>query len=762
MKSLKFFYPILIIPFMFLIIAGCSKAKVTPLAVSQYKGVFTTPPSHIPTGKTPDGPIAGNGDVGLVYSGTPESQRFYFSKNDFWKSKPGYPDGGVFLPGGLDIQVEALKGASYYAEQVLENATVRAIFNTPDAGYELSSWVAAGDNIIILEFESKGKPYQVKLNLWSQTGHESVNESGQDGDVSWVTRKFETPDLEWPTQIAISMKVIGSGGREFQLKPSEKVQVAIGFCTNHDNPGYFESAISKVKNLTHESIIGLRQDHEKWWNGFWSQSMVNIGDTLIEKYYYGSQYLLASCSRNEKFPPGLWGNSLTEDASFENWVGDYHLNYNHQSPWWGVFSSNQVELADPYDTPILEYMENAKKFARDILNCRGVYYPVGIGPKGFCPAMYPLTAEKMQFYYHTPETNIENGYMFLGQKSNAVFASLNMLLRYYYTYDTEYANKVYPFLREVADFWEDYLKFENGRYVSYNDNVGEVGPWQGKDWKKNYGDINPVGSLGYLRIFFKGILEISSDLKIDTDRHEKWKHILENLSAIPTREVDGRVRIIGSEGGDGSGSRMIGARPGTMWCLLYPLPAFDKNSEPRLMEILRSEANLWNEQQWDHAHSGGFEIIFSSAVRLGMDPVFILDKLSNRLKNGSYPNLWVPSGGGGVETLNAVPAAINEMLLQSYEGVIRVFPSWIKTKDAGFTTLRAMGAFLVSSSLKQGKVEHIYILSEKGRVCTVENPWGDSGVTLVRDGKAAENLTGRLIKFETRPNEKITIKPSGK
>jgi alpha-L-fucosidase 2 len=760
MKSLKFIHPIFFILIMFLTIAGCSKTKVTPLAVSQYKGVFTAPPSHIPTGKTPDGPIAGNGDVGLVYSGTPESQRFYISKNDFWKSKPGYPDGGVFLPGGLDIQVDALKGAAYHAEQVLENATLTADFKTAESAYSLQTWVAAGDNIIILEFESEGKPYEVKLNLWTQTGHESVNESGQDGDLHWVTRKFETPDLEWPTRIAIVMKVIDKGGSAFQLDPSGKVQVAIGVCTNHDQENYLEAAKAKVKDLGTESIRQLREEHVSWWKGFWSQSMVNIGDTLIEKYYYGSQYLLASCSRNINFPPGLWGNSLTEDASFENWVGDYHLNYNHQSPWWGVFSSNQIALADPYDTPILEYMENAKKHAREYLNCRGVYYPVGIGPKGFCPAMYPLTAEKMQFYYKTPETNIENGYMFLGQKSNAVFASLNMLLRYYYTYDTEYARKVYPFLLEVANFWEDYLKFENGRYVSYNDNVGEVGPWQGKDWKKNYGDINPVGSLGYLRIFFKGIMDISNDLKTDSGRQDKWLHIYENLSAIPTAEVDGRVRILGSEGGTGSGSRMIGARPGFMWKLLFPLPAFNTNEDTRMMEILLSEAKLWNEQQWDHAHSGGFEIIFSSAVRLGMDPEYILEKLTNRLTNGSYPNLWVPSGGGGVETLNTVPAAINEMLLQGHGGFIRVFPNWVRERDASFNTLRAIGAFLVSSSLKQGEVEYVKLHSEKGRPCVIENPWGDGNVNLERNGKKAGTLTGKLLKLETVPGEEIVLKPA--
>ncbi len=295
--------------------------------------------------------------------------------------------------------------------------------------------------------------------------------------------------------------------------------------------------------------------------------------------------------------------------------------------------------------------------------------------------------------------------------------------------------------------------------ISYYDNVREVGPWQGKDWKENFGDINPVGTMRYLRMFFKGIIEISEDLKVDEDRRAKWQHILDNLSPIPTKKVDGRLTIVGAEGGTGSGSRMIGASPMTMWKLLFPLSAFDRNVDPSLMKILQNDADLWGDQQWNHAHSGGFEIIFSSSVRLGMNPEFILDKLSKRLVNGGYPNLWVPSTGGGIETLNAVPASINEMLLQSHEGIIRLFPNWVKEKNSEFKTLRAMGAFLVSSKLKDARVQFVEIISEKGRQCTIENTWGDVEVLLERNGKKGETLSGDLLRFNTEKNEKIFITP---
>lgn len=104
-----------------------------------------------------------------------------------------------------------------------------------------------------------------------------------------------------------------------------------------------------------------------------------------------------------------------------------------------------------------------------------------------------------------------------------------------------------------------------------------------------------------------------------------------------------------------------------------------------------------------------------------------------------------------------MPLTINEMLLQSYEGIVRIFPNWSRKRNASFTTLRAYGAFLVSSSLKSGDVEFVKLLSEKGRDCQIENPWPESKVQLFRNGKKSEVLTGKILKFSTHLNENIQL-----
>lgn len=733
-----------------------------------YEGVWTSPPTQTPSNKVPDGAITGNGDIGLVLGGMPDKQVFYFSKNDFWKAKRGYPDGGVCYIGELHLDSPVLQDASYHVEQSINDATIYSAYKKED-GTELrmKSWIAATQNRAVIELEAiKGIiPLEYAFHLGE--GMESQNSQGVQNGIRWYERRFDAPDLEWPSAVAVAL---AGPEASVSLKPGEKITLQLAFCSNHEQQDYQTGAVQLIKENQQEDLASLYKIHLAWWRRFWQESEVTLHDEFLEKYYYGSQYLLACCSRDEAFPPGLWGTSLTMDATAGGWAGDYHLNYNHQAPWWGVYSSNHVSLSDPYDTPILEYMPNAKKHAREFLGKEGVYYPVGIGPRGFCSSMFPLTPEAMMRQYGTRDNDIEGGYMFLGQKSNAAFATANMFMRYYHTYDRTYAEKVYPFIREVAAFWEDYLTFEGGRYVSYDDNFWEVGPWEGKGWKNNYGDINPTISLGMVRMLFKGIIDMSQFLEVDQDKLDKWNHILDHLSVVPTVEIDGVTRIKACEGGTGSGSRTA---PGfgrvMMHGLLFPSDVCGILTDSAFAQILRDEIYCWDtdtaayagtkDAHWDDL-GNGFETYFTAAARVGYEGNKLLEKLKERIHKTAYPNLWIIQAGGGIETLSAVPSCINEMLLQGYEGTIRLFPVWPKEKAASFRNLRTYGAFLVSSSCADGAVTQVEIESEQGRPCRLENPWGEATTCILRreNGKE-ETLQGRVYDIFIAKGEKVKIFP---
>ena len=73
----------------------------------------------------------------------------------------------------------------------------------------------------------------------------------------------------------------------------------------------------------------------------------------------------------------------------------------------------------------------------------------------------------------------------------------------------------------------------------------------------------------------------------------------------------------------------------------------------------------------------------------------------------------------------AFTAAINEMLLQSWGGKLRILPAIPEAwADVSFENLRAEGALLVSAQRRGGRVTRLLIHSEKGGEVKLVYPLG--------------------------------------
>ncbi|MBO9616299.1 MAG: hypothetical protein J7619_26630 [Dyadobacter sp.] len=742
------------------------KVNAQEIYAGRYKAVFTSTPRKVPTSKTPDGPLAGNGDIGLTLGGDPDKLRFYLGKNDFWRAYPVYPGGGIALPGWLEMNIPALAGADYYAEQIQDKAQIAARFTKDSLSVSVKTWVSATTNTVVVELGTN-RPCSVDFALKAAEGNTSVNAEGVEAGTHWVTRSFEnTPLLAWPSHVAIAVKVLGTtpgNGGSITLKPGTQTTLVVTMYSNHDSKDWKQKAITGAKTTTPAKLNQLRKEHYAWWAKYWSRSSVQIGDPFLEKYYYASQYLFGATSRAGKFAPGIWGPFITRDSAA--WGGDYHLNYNYQAPYWAAYSSNHIDETDNFDKPLLDYMQSGKQHAKELLGIRGIYYPVGIGPMGLVTTRWPLTADEMEKRYASRENTIDGGYKFLGQKINAVFSVGNMLMRFYSTYDAAYARKVYPYMHECANFWEDYLKFENGRYVIYMDHYNEVMPnLKNKgQWRQLLGDFNSTLSVGLVKMLFKGMIDVSGFLNVDTERRPKWEHIVKHMSQFTVREVDGKPSLKGVESSPSPiHSGVEGLARVSIHGLVLPGGVCGPVTDPAFNQVLLGDVSRWKDKmkapgEWANTLGNGVETCFPAAVRVGYDADEVMKQLTDRIKRQSLPNLWITAEGGGIETLSAVPLTINEMMMQSYEGVIRIFPNWNRTKNASFNQLRAYGAFLVSSDLQEGKIGVVKLWSEAGRPCRIENPWPGRPVQLLRNGKKAERLSGSTFTFATSPGERLQL-----
>lgn len=246
---------------------------------------------------------------------------------------------------------------------------------------------------------------------------------------------------------------------------------------------------------------------------------------------------------------------------------------------------------------------------------------------------------------------------------------------------------------------------------------------------------------------FAVALDMSESLDSDADRRAKWRHILDHLSDYTTQQKNGKTVFRYSE-------------EGTAWWPdntlgiqhIYPGGAIGLDSDPELLEVARNTIDLM--QRW--LDGNGSNSFFPAAVRVGYDPNVILQKLAEYSEH-TVPNGFQKDNCHGVENCSTVPNTINEMLCMGHGHVVRVFPVWPRNRDAGFRDIRTWGAFLVSSSLRDGRVESVRLRSERGRPCTLVNPWPGEEVRLSRNGKQAERLQGERISFRTSVGEEIVL-----
>ncbi len=692
--------------------------------VQKYHGVFAVPPSQVDSPLSTDAPLLGNGDLGAAIMGNLDAMTFILGKNEFWSLK----EGRVKALGRLNILVPAMAGASYRMEENIASANVTGTFSKGPETITTRTWVSGDDtthNFLVTIFSNAGpqpQPFSISLSR----GNENNNDFnvGTSGNVLYIDLRADKEDaLEGfkTCQVRVGAVVIGEeseisdGALHFTLEPGKSAILVASVMSNHDSESFQTDVVDVISNKTAADIEALSASHQAYWNKLYGKSFIEIPDKRLEAEWYGSLYLMASCSHPGEAAPGLFGNWIMRNPS---WKGDYTLNYNYEAPFFMTIPTNHLELSENYDKPLLDWLPKAEALAAQ-RGWTGAYYRVHIGP---LPNGSSDTSEH-------------------NQKFCGAFAAVPIIMRYYSTRDLAYARRVYPMLKQCAIFWQNYLAWDGSRYVIHDDAQQEddVNP-----------QVNGVMSLGLVRYLFQACMAMSSDLHVDDDLHAVWGERLAKLSAFPTFESNGKSLFRWTETGRAwCGGNTIGIQH------IFPASQIGLDSGPALLgtaQNMIAAMARWND-------GNGTNTFYPAAARVGYDPAEILRHMDDFVKNKAYPNFYIHTGGGGVESFSVVPEGICEMLLQSYEGKIRLFPDWPAGMPARFGDLRADGGFLVSSAIANGKVQYVRLISEQGRSAVLVNPWPGQPVALYRNGKAAKSLDGSVLTIPTTAGETILAGP---
>jgi alpha-L-fucosidase 2 len=243
------------------------------------------------------------------------------------------------------------------------------------------------------------------------------------------------------------------------------------------------------------------------------------------------------------------------------------------------------------------------------------------------------------------------------------------------------------------------------------------------------------------------MLDLSATLKTDQDRQAKWRDILDKLSHFPVQERNGKKVFRYTEKGvdwwlnNGLGIQHI-----------YPANAITLDSGDELLTLSRNTIDDMKRFQ-DNNTSSSF---FMAAIRVGYDPALVFNELRKYALH-TYPNGFQLNNPHGIENSCTVTNALDEMLCMSAGNVIRIFAGLPAGQNAEFDNLRAWGAFLVSARLTKGNVSDVRVKSEKGKVCTIVNPWPGKSVRVMRNGKRAESVSGPRFSLDTKAGELIQL-----
>ena len=687
--------------------------------------VIMSPPRLSGSSSIPDGAITGNGDLAVILGNSPDGLRIFLSKTDVWHAVENESDGGLRPVGYVDIPVPPEMYAGYRAEQDMDEGVLRCEFSDGTRKLRLEIRVAADENAALIESSGDVEPEPV-LHAYDLGDTAGKNGVFEENGVRGVSRSFDGADCLYETHVFAACRKL-DGGR-----------ICVFAATNHDVPSPKEDVIAKVSGLTQERFDGMKAAHAAFWKDFWARSRFSLSDPSLENMWYASQYFLAVCARNKGFPPGLYGNFITVERP--NWHSDYHLNYNYQAPFYAACSSNHPELTDCYLTPLEEFVPRGRTFAAKY-GCRGILFPCGIAPGAYMTESAPGS----KYEFERP---------FMGQKNDAIHAADIAVFRWNATRDAAYARAhSYPYLRECLDFFTDYaVREEDGTYSIPDDAIHEV-PYYLKDFdEKDYPEIhdkNNVLTLGLLRLCIPAAVDMAKTLGVDEDRQAKWLDLLKRLPDFPTFVRKGKTVYRYTEQGQ---AWVRGNDVGQQH--IYPCGCVGLSSPRRDLEIA---ANTVRQRMYGFADGNAVSSFYAIGARIGFDPAYMIDRLREWNRQTSLPNLLHDMPGGCLEYCVVNALALNEMALQSHQGVVRIFPDWDDRLDCAYENLRADGAFLVSAAISSGAVTYAKIVSEKGGTLRVSYPGKATEVT-VNGEKTYITIADLELGTDTAPGDVIVIR----
>jgi alpha-L-fucosidase 2 len=442
--------------------------------------------------------------------------------------------------------------------------------------------------------------------------------------------------------------------------------------------------------------------HTDWWKKFWSRSSVSLPDTLIEKQYYLEMYKLGAVSRPAAPAITLQAVWTADNGSLPPWKGDFHNDLNTQLSYWPVYTGNHLTEGESYINWLWKNKTKNEQYTRQYFGVEGLNVP----------GVVTLNGDPIGGWIQYA----------LGPTVGA-WCAQHFYWQWKYSMDEIFLKaKAYPYIRRVATYLENITRLKDGvrklplsSSPEYNDNRVDA-------WFTEWSNFD----LALVKFLFKaaGETAAAAGKKIEAAH---WQTLLEQLPGYEINETGFTV----APGQNLNSSH----RHMSQYMAIYPLALLDINNPKDKTIIQNSLKRL--EEMGTRAWCGYSFSWMASLYARAYEADKAVKQLQIFASNFCAPNSFHLNGDqkGGehsgftyrpftLEGNFAFAQGVHELLLQSRDGYIEVFPAvphnW---KEVAFNNLRAEGAFIVSAKKENGVPTTITVVAEKNGELNIRLPF---------------------------------------
>ncbi len=657
--------------------------------------------------------------------------------------------GQVVIPG-----LVALTGAKDYSGRL---DLYHGEFREQGGGMTATAFVDPKTDTLIVDVTgaNSNEKQTAMLRLWSPWMPKAVA-MGRTGQLSesWVDNK----NPESSGRAFGSLSTITAEGREVAVVVTDSLTITISFKPFEDGHfrvvvglPHFEGKGDPQSIAAKSLVVAPEASHKEWWREFWERAATikitskdgagEYMENLRNIYSY-----VAAIDKGEEYPGSQAGIadmiSAAEDTHKRDPSAFWHWNLRMQVA--ANIGAGLTELNEPYFNLYRGNLANIENWTKGHMkglpgscvpetmrfNGRGIEYegswkPVAMGLN--CDADF-----KPYYNARTISTGAE--------------VSLWIWHQYLATSDRKFLADNYPVMASAARFLLAYQKPAADGWLHTSPSNAHETQWDVTD---------PTTDVAAITAFFPVAIQAAEMLGRDAELVQRLKAALAKVPQLPrTQQAGPRTLLAASADADGNDVIAESWQPDVE----------DHNVENIGLEpvwpydLIRDDSPLLSLARRTYAHRPNISAVDWSfdpiqAARLGLGSEVGSTLIETTKKFQGFVNgmaKWeVEAKEFYVEQTGVVADALQEALVQDYDGVIRIAPAIPPGWDFD-GSVYVRGRTKVDVQTRNGAVSTVVIEAGTTQALRIRNPWPGKKVTVISNKggeKVVKGTTEEIVEF---------------